>query len=283
MKITSAIFAAALICVPGLARGAEPTLTIVAAENFYGDMAQQIAGSDAKVSSILSNPNQDPHDFEASPSTARLIADAKLVIYNGADYDPWIESLLNASKSSDRRTIVAADLLGRKSGDNPHLWYDPATMPTVAKALEAQLEQMDPQHTAGYQARLKGYLASLQPMSEKIAELRKKYGALEVTATEPVFGYMAQALGFKMRNEPFQIAVMNGTEPSASEVAAFEADLRDRKVRVLFYNNQVTDDLTSHLQKLARDFKSASRRCERNRTAWDKFPGLDAEPTSRLG
>jgi zinc/manganese transport system substrate-binding protein len=255
MKITNVIFAAALICVPGLARGAEPTLTIVAAENFYGYMAQQIAGSDAKVSSILSNPNQDPHDFEASPSTARLIADAKLVIYNGADYDPWIESLLNASKSSERRTIVAADLLGRKSGDNPHLWYDPATMPTVAKALEAELEHVDPQHAAGYQARLKAYLASLQPISEKIAELRKKYGTIEVTATEPVFGYMAQALGFKMRNEPFQIAMMNGTEPSASEVADFEADLRDRKVRVLFYNNQVTDDLTSRLQKLARESK----------------------------
>ncbi|HEY2892436.1 MAG TPA: zinc ABC transporter substrate-binding protein [Dongiaceae bacterium] len=255
MKITNVIFAAALICVPGLARGAEPTLTIVAAENFYGYMAQQIAGSDAKVSSILSNPNQDPHDFEASPSTARLIADAKLVIYNGADYDPWIESLLNASKSSERRTIVAADLLGRKSGDNPHLWYDPATMPTVAKALEAELEHVDPQHAAGYQARLKAYLASLQLISEKIAELRKKYGTIEVTATEPVFGYMAQALGFKMRNEPFQIAMMNGTEPSASEVADFEADLRDRKVRVLFYNNQVTDDLTSRLQKLARESK----------------------------
>jgi zinc/manganese transport system substrate-binding protein len=128
-------------------------------------------------------------------------------------------------------------------------------MPTVAKALEAELEHVDPQHAAGYQARLKAYLASLQLISEKIAELRKKYGTIEVTATEPVFGYMAQALGFKMRNEPFQIAMMNGTEPSASEVADFEADLRDRKVRVLFYNSQVTDDLTSRLQKLARESK----------------------------
>ena len=100
-------------------------------------MARQIAGPGASVSSILTNPNQDPHDFEASPSTARLIADARLVIYNGADYDPWIESLLKASKSADRRTIVAAELMNRKSGDNPHLWYDPATMPKVAPRLPA--------------------------------------------------------------------------------------------------------------------------------------------------
>jgi len=92
-------------------------------------------------------------------------------------------------------------------------------------------------------------------LSDKIDELKQKYGAIDVTATEPVFGYMAQALGFKMRNESFQIKVMNGTEPSASEVAAFEDDLKNRRVKVLFYNSQVTDDLTGRLQKLAKDSK----------------------------
>ncbi len=256
MKIMPLVLTAALFSLlPAIARSDEPDLRIVAAENFYGDMAQQIAGPGASVSSILTNPNQDPHDFEASPSTARLIADARLVIYNGADYDPWIESLLKASKSADRRTIVAADLMQRKSGDNPHLWYDPATMPRVAAAVAAELERIDPAHAADYEARLKTYLASSQPLTDKIAELKQKYGALDVTATEPVFGYMATALGFRMRNESFQIAVMNGTEPSSSDVAAFEDDLKNRKVRVLFYNSQVADDLTGRLQKLARDSK----------------------------
>jgi zinc/manganese transport system substrate-binding protein len=256
MKIPSLVLAAMLASLlPAIAQSAEPDLRIVAAENFYGDMARQIAGPGARVDSILTNPNQDPHDFEASPSTARLIADARLVIFNGADYDPWIESLLKASKSADRRTIVAADLMHRKSGDNPHLWYDPATMPKVATALAGELERIDPAHTADYEARLKTYLASFQPLTDKIAEIKQKYGAIDVTATEPVFGYMAEALGFGMRNQSFQIAVMNGTEPSASDVAAFEGDLKGRKVRVLFYNSQVTDDLTGRLQKLARDSK----------------------------
>ncbi len=256
MKIIPIILTAvALAALPVTARSGEPAPKIVAAENFYGDMARQIAGPDASIDSILTNPNQDPHDFEASPSTARLIADASLVIYNGADYDPWIESLLKASKSANRRTIVAAELMNRKSGDNPHLWYDPATMPRVAQALAAELERADPGHKTDYENRLQAYLASLKPLSDKIDELKQKYGAIDVTATEPVFGYMAQALGFKMRNESFQIKVMNGTEPSASEVAAFEDDLKNRRVKVLFYNSQVTDDLTSRLQKLAKDSK----------------------------
>jgi zinc/manganese transport system substrate-binding protein len=256
MKTIPLILTAILIAgFPAIARSGEPGVKIVAAENFYGDMARQIAGPEASVSSILTNPNQDPHDFEASPSTARLVADANLVIYNGADYDPWIEALLKASKSPDRRMIVAAELMNRKSGDNPHLWYDPATMPRVAQALAGELERADPGHAADYENRLKAYLASLRPLTDKIAELRQRYGAIDVTATEPVFGYMAQALGFKMRNGSFQISVMNGTEPSASDVAAFEDDLKNRKVRILFYNSQVTDDLTSRLQKLARDSK----------------------------
>ena len=255
MKFMPLVLTAVLVALYPAVTRSESEIKIVAAENFYGNMAQQIAGSEASVSSILSNPNQDPHDFEASPSTARLIADARLVIYNGADYDPWIESLLKASKSADRQTIVAAELTGRKSGDNPHLWYDPATMPKVATALAGALERIDPTHAAEYEARLKAYLASFRPLADEIAQLRQKYGAIDVTATEPVFGYMAAALGFRMRNQSFQIAVMNGTEPSASDVAAFESDLKNRRVKVLFYNSQVTDDLTSRLQSMAREAK----------------------------
>src|SRR5258706_7963971 len=125
-----AALAAALAIWPVLGQ-AQP-LAVVAAENFYGDVVEQIGGSNVKVTSILSNPEQDPHLFESSPSTARAIADAKLVIYNGIDYDPWIVKLLAAHKSPGRKVIVVAELLHRKAGDNPQLWYDPAAMPAVA-------------------------------------------------------------------------------------------------------------------------------------------------------
>ncbi len=104
------------------------------------------------MTSILANPDEDPHLFEASPSTARQIADARIVVYNGADYDPWMEKLFAASPNPDRVTIVAADLTGHKAGDNPHLWYDPATLPAVAAAIEAELAKRDP----GGRGRLQG-------------------------------------------------------------------------------------------------------------------------------
>jgi zinc/manganese transport system substrate-binding protein len=239
----------------GSVNAAGQPLYIVAAENFYAGMARRIAGPDAAIEAILSNPNQDPHAFEASPTTARLLADADIVIYNGADYDPWMGSLLKASRAQNRSELVAASLMNRKSGDNPHLWYDPATMPAVARALASELARRDPSHAEDYSSRLQAYLVSFKPLADKIAELKARYAGTSVTATEPVFGYMAQALGLTMRNESFQISVMNDTEPSISDLAAFEDDLKNHRVRALFYNSQVRDDLTGRLQQIARDAK----------------------------
>ncbi|MGH6880595.1 metal ABC transporter solute-binding protein, Zn/Mn family [Hypericibacter sp.] len=249
-KFALALAAALFTLMPGTSF-AGASIKVVAAENFYADIAQQIGGPEVEVVSILNNPNQDPHDFEASPSTARQIADAELVVYSGADYDPWVKSLLAASPSDHRKVIVAADLVHRVSGDNPHIWYDPQTMPAVAAALAAEFSSRDPAHKADYEARLAAFDASLQPMLQKIAEMKQKHAGDAVTATEPVFGYMIDALGYDMRNQSFQISVMNDTEPSASDFAAFQEDLKTRKVKVLIYNDQVTDDMTEKLKELA--------------------------------
>lgn len=234
------------------ARAAESKIAIVAAENFYGDVARQIGGDRVSVISILSNPDQDPHLFEVSPAVVRAVAAAQIVLYNGADYDPWMKKLVKVTGKPGRTVIVAAAVVNRKAGDNPHLWYDPATMPAVARALAAALGAADPSHKDGYAARLQTFLASLQPLNEKIAAIAGKYRGVAVTATEPVFGYMAAALKLKMRNEQFQIAVMNNAEPGAGDIAAFERDLRTHTVRVLFYNKQASDTLVRHLVDLAR-------------------------------
>lgn len=225
---------------------------IVAAENFYGDVAQQIAGPGAPVTSILSNPDEDPHLFEASPSVARAISDAAIVVYNGAGYDPWVSKLLGVSSPAGRRVIVVAELLHRQPGSNPHVWYDPAAMPAYARALAAQLAATDPAHGAEYEARLQSFLQSMEPLDARVAALRQRYAGAPVTATEPVFGDMAAALGLAMRNERFQLAVMNDTEPAASDVAAMEMDVRQRRVRLLLYNSQATDVAAKRLLLLAR-------------------------------
>jgi zinc/manganese transport system substrate-binding protein len=255
VKLVLCLAFALLLTRSAEAQPVAPTISIVAAENFYGDVAQQLAGSNAAVTSILSNPDEDPHLFEASPSVARSLSAAAIAVYNGADYDPWMTKLLAASSSANRKVIVVANLIHKKAGDNPHLWYDPVTMPTYAKALAAALAERDPGNKSDYDRRLQTFLASLHPLDAKIAELRSKFAGSPVTATEPVFGYMATALGFKMRNERFQLAVMNNTEPRASDVAAFENDLRKHQVRLLFYNSQASDAAAQRMVRIARQEK----------------------------
>src|ERR1700730_14964968 len=229
-KVLAAGTAALALSGAAFAQTQGARIPVVAAENFYGDVVHQLGGNHVDVTSILSNPDQDPHPFEVRPKTARALQHASIVVYNGADYDPWMAKLLAASKNAKRTTIVAADLAGKKSGDNPHLWYDPATMPAVARAVAKALDDADPAHKADFDATLAKFLDSLKPIDAKVAALKAKYQGKPVTATEPVFGYMSDAIGLAMRNPRFQLAVMNNTEPSASDIAAFENDLRKKRV-----------------------------------------------------
>ena len=204
------------------------------------------------MTSILSNPDQDPHLFEASPSVARDISAARIVIYNGVDYDAWMEKLLGAARSTNRTVIVVADIIGKKPGDNPHLWYDPATMLAFAKTLADNLGSADAPHRADYQQRLTDFQKSVQPIQEKIAALRARLAGTPVTATEPVFGYMFDALGMQVMDQSFQLSVMNNTEPSASDVTAFENDLKTHQVKLFVYNSQASDAVAARMEKLAR-------------------------------
>ncbi len=255
MRLTRSLVLAGLFAVAALGPAQAGGVSVVAAENFYGDLARQVGGKDVTVTSILSNPDQDPHLFEADPSTARALKSAKLVISNGADYDPWMDKLLKADPSKGREAVVAADVVGKKSGDNPHLWYDPSTMSAMAGAVADKLSTLDPVHKVAYQKNAEAFDAALQPVAAKIAAMKARYGGQPVTTSEPVFGYMAGLLGLDMHNQAFQLAVMNNTEPSASDVARFEDDLKGRKVKVMLYNSQADDQAVKRLVEIARAAK----------------------------
>lgn len=226
-------------------------IAVVAAENFYGDVAVQIGGADVTVRSILENPDQDPHLFEATPAVGRELAGARIVIYSGIGYDPWMDKFLAATRSPGRKVIVVARLIGRKPGDNPHIWYEPQAMKALAARLAALLIAEDPAHAEAYRTRLARFDASLRPLAAKIAALRARYAGTPVTATEPVVGYLFQALGLKVLNHRFQLAVMNGTEPGARDVGTFESDLRNHRVELLVYNGQATSPLAERMVTLA--------------------------------
>jgi len=239
-----------LLCASWAAAG---PIKVVAAERVYGDIASQIGGALVSVQSILNSPGQDPHAFEASVSTARAMAGADVVIYNGIGYDAWAAKLLAASSAPGRDIIDVARLAHKNAGDNPHLWYEPAAVSALGEALAATLTRLRPEEAPAFARGLATFDMAMQGLRQRIATLRARYAGTAVTATEPLFDYMADALGLVMRNDRFQRAVMNGTEPGASAIAAFEHDLRSHEVKVLLYNRQTSQALAERMRRVAEE------------------------------
>ncbi len=218
----------------------------VGAENQYANVIEQIGGRYVQVSAIESNPNTDPHTFEASPSVAETVAAAKLIVQNGVGYDTYMNKIESASENSTRQVIVAQKLLGlSESTPNPHLWYKPETMPAVARALVTALSKLQPAHAAYFQANADRFDSSLQPWYAAIARFKARYPNTPVATTEPVGDYMLEAAGTK-NETPFalQADIMNGVDPAPQNVTLQQGLFAGRNVKVFVYNQQVTDSLT---------------------------------------
>ena len=229
-----------------------PAIQVLGTENFYADLLAQIGGGRVTASSILNDPSADPHEYEASPAAAKLVADSKLVIVNGIGYDDFMDKLLGAATRPDRVVINVQDILGVKDDVNVHVWYDPATMPKVADAATEALSKLDPQNAAYFAAQKTKYLAGLKAISDKVGALKTKYAGSPVAFTENVAGYLTDAIGLKVLTPPaFMEAIESGTDPAPADVAAERNLITGRKVKVLLYNSQVTSPLTQQIHDLA--------------------------------
>jgi zinc/manganese transport system substrate-binding protein len=226
----------------------------VAAENQYADVIRQVGGRYVSVSAIESNPNTDPHEYQASPSIAQLVGAAKLVVQNGLGYDTFMNKIESASPSRGRTVIDVQHLLGlRDSAPNPHLWYAPRTMPALARALAAALSKLQPVHADYFAANEKRFENAVRPWTDSMQAFARRYPRTPIAVTEPVGNYMLQSLGARVSTPfPFQAAVMNGVDPAPQDVTAQRALLSRRQVKVLVYNEQVTDALTASLRAQAR-------------------------------
>ena len=232
--------------------GSGTAIAVLGTENFYADLLAQIGGSRVSASSILNDPNADPHEYEASPAAAKQVADAKLVIVNGIGYDDFMDRLIGASTKPDRIVINVQDLLGVKDDVNVHVWYDPATMPKVADAATDALSKLDPQSAGYFAAQKAKYLAGLKAISDKIAALKTKYTGTPVAFTENVAGYLTDAIGLKVLTpSAFMEAIESGTDPAPGDVAAERDLITSKKVKALLYNSQVTSPITQQVHDLA--------------------------------
>ncbi len=238
---------------PAASANATTVISAIGAENEYANVLAQIGGHYVHVSSILNNPNTDPHTFESSPSVASEVSAAQLIVQNGVGYDTFMNKIESASPNPARKVITAQTVLGLPdSTPNPHLWYDPKTMPAVAKVMAADLSALRPAHKAFFQARLKAFDRSLTPWLNAIAAFKAKYPGTPVATTEPVADYMLQAAGTRnLTPFTFQADIMNGVDPSPQDISLENGFFTQHKVKVFCYNQQVVDALTTSIRQTA--------------------------------
>ena len=215
-------------------------LNVVVAENFWGSIVAQVGGDHVTVTSIINNPNADPHDYEATAVDARAVADAQYVVVNGAGYDAWAQQLVDANPSADRKELDIAKLVGKKEGDNEHLWYSPDYLMKVIDRLTIDYKTLDAANAAYYDQQNSTFKSeTLKDYRSLIADIQAKYAGTPVGMTEPVFGYMAQALGLKVLTpETFIKAIDEGEDPSAADKATYDEQIGTKQIKVFIYNSQ---------------------------------------------
>ncbi len=238
----------------GAPAGGSPsgTLQVIAGENFWGSLAAQLGGTHVSVTSIVTNPNTDPHEYESSAVDARAFATADYVILNGAGYDDWGQKLLSANPSQSRKVFTVADLLNKKAGDNPHFWYNPDWVEQVANRITADYQALDAADAAYFSQQRETLRAAMQPYHDAIDHVRSTFGGAPIGSTESIFVYMAQALGLTLISPTeFMQAISEGNDPPAQTVAEFQDQISNRRIKVLIYNTQTSTPITENLKQLA--------------------------------
>jgi zinc/manganese transport system substrate-binding protein len=227
---------------------------VVAAENFWGSIAAQVGGSHVHVTSIIVDPNADPHSYEPTAADARTVAGAQYVIVNGAGYDPWADRLLQANPVSGRKELNVGDFNGKHEGDNPHMWYNPAYVTAVANKIRDDLKALDPADAASFDQSAQAFLTTgLKQYHDLIAAIKAKYSGTPVGATESIFSYLAPALGLNLIT-PYSYlkAVSEGTDISAADQATVEQQIRQKQIKILVYDSQNTPNNIQALISLAK-------------------------------
>lgn len=233
---------------------AHSPILAVGAENEYANVIKQIGGPYVSVTGIMSNPNVDPHTYEANTKDAQLVAASDLVVQNGVGYDSFMNKLESGSPNSKRIVITVGLALGYgATTKNPHLFYNPSTMPKVASLIGKALSKEMPSHKQYFQHRVRIFQQSLTKWDNEIQQLKAEYPGAPVAVTEPVADYMLQAAGLDIKTPwSFQTAIMNGTDPSPQDVQIEENLIAKRQVKVFVYNQQAVDSTTRAILAIAK-------------------------------
>jgi zinc/manganese transport system substrate-binding protein len=232
--------------------GGSAVINVVAAENFWGSLAEQLGGSHVKVTNIINNPDADPHDYEPTAADGRAIATAQLAIINGVGYDAWATKLAGANPSSSRTTVTVADLAGVKEGGNPHLWYNPDDVRKVIDAVTAAYKKADPADAAFFDTQHDTIInTNLKSYFDLISQIKTSYAGTPVGASESIFAMVAPATGLNLLTpESFLDAISEGGDPSAADKATIDAQIKNKQIKVYVYNSQnATPDIQAQVDQ----------------------------------
>lgn len=229
------------------------TIHVVAAENFYGDIVQQLGGSHVQVLSILSDPNTDPHEYESSVQDSIAVAKANIVIENGLDYDTWMDKLLSASPNNKRILLIGGKLATHPLPDNPHVWYGIDNIQAIAGKIAESLKNVDPTDAKEFDQNLNKFDTSLQSITQKISDIKSQYNGTPVALTETIYLYQTQPEGLNVLTPfSFEKAIAEGNDPSADDVAKATDEITKKQVKILIYNVQTVTPVTTNLQNEAK-------------------------------
>ncbi|MFF4956388.1 metal ABC transporter solute-binding protein, Zn/Mn family [Streptomyces sp. NPDC001222] len=216
------------------------TIQVVAAENFWGSIASQLGGSHVKVTSVITNPATDPHDYEPTAADARTVAGAQYAVVNGIGYDAWADKLLAANPGSGRTQLKVGDLVGIKPGGNPHRWYSPADVHQVIEKITADYKKIDPADAAYFDQQKTAFeTKTLADYNKLITDIKAKYAGTPIGASESIVTPLAEGLGLKMLTpETFLDAMSEGSDPTAKDKATIDQQIKNKKIKVYVYNSQ---------------------------------------------
>lgn len=231
-------------------------IRVVTGLNFYGEVAQKVAGDHGQVISFIDNASVDPHDYQPNTKQAQQVAKANVVIENGLGYDSWVNKLVKSSSNRNKIKIIdVASLTGKKDGDNEHIWYAPETVEKLANDLATQYGKIDPQHAEDYQRNARKYLASLQPLNEEIAKVKRQVNPNNnrVAVSEPVFDYALKNAGYQIMDKHFEKAVEDGNDPSPKDIEEIQQAIINHQIAFFVDNSQTSDKVVDNLVKLAHE------------------------------
>ena len=231
-------------------------IQVTAAENFWGSIATQLGGNKVGVTSIITNPDTDPHTYQPTASDGRALTTSRFVIYNGIGYDPWAPKILSTNSSSGQTVLNVGQLVGVPDGGNPHRWYSPTDVQTVINTITADYKKIDPSDAGLFDAQNQSYVnGALAQYNQLIDQIKSRYSGVPVGASESIFAPLAQALGLDLLTPPaFLEAISEGTDPTAQDKATIDNQINRRQIKVYVYNSQ---NATPDVQAQVKEAKAA--------------------------